>query len=43
MRNVGSSIGISVVTTLLTRNTQIMHSRLGEHITPFGDALERTP
>ena len=39
LRNVGSSIGISVVTTLLTRNTQIMHSRLAEHITPFGDAL----
>ena len=39
LRNLGSSIGISVVTTLLTRNTQIMHSRLAEHITPFGDAL----
>jgi len=39
IRNIGSSVGISVVTTLLTRNTQIMHSRLAEHITPFGDAL----
>jgi DHA2 family multidrug resistance protein len=39
VRNIGSSIGISVVTTLLTRNTQILHSRLGEHITPYGDAL----
>lgn len=39
MRNIGSSIGISVVTTLLTRNTQIMHSRLAEHITPFSDSL----
>jgi DHA2 family multidrug resistance protein len=39
MRNVGSSIGISVVETLLTRNTQIMHSRLAEHITPYSDVL----
>ncbi len=35
VRNIGSSIGISVVTTMLTRNTQIMHSRLGENITPY--------
>jgi len=39
IRNIGSSIGISVVTTLLTRNSQIMHSRLAEQITPYGDAL----
>jgi DHA2 family multidrug resistance protein len=37
LRNIGSSIGISVVTTLLTRNTQIMHSRLAEDVTPFFD------
>jgi DHA2 family multidrug resistance protein len=39
IRNIGSSIGISVVTTLLTRNTQMMHSRLAEQITPYSDAL----
>jgi DHA2 family multidrug resistance protein len=39
MRNLGSSIGISVVIFLLTRNTQIMHSQLTEHITPFNEAL----
>ncbi|HEY2254552.1 MAG TPA: DHA2 family efflux MFS transporter permease subunit [Variovorax sp.] len=39
VRNLGSSIGISAVTTLLTRNTQLMHSRLAERITPYGDAL----
>src|SRR5262245_34441705 len=39
MRNLGSSIGISAVTTLLVRNTQIMHSRLAEHVTPFSDGL----
>jgi DHA2 family multidrug resistance protein len=38
VRNVGSSIGISVVETLLTRNTQIMHARLAEQVTPY-DAL----
>jgi MFS transporter, DHA2 family, multidrug resistance protein len=39
VRNVGSSVGISVVETLLTRNTQMMHSRLGEQITPYSDML----
>jgi MFS transporter, DHA2 family, multidrug resistance protein len=39
VRNVGSSVGISVVETLLTRNTQMMHSRLGEQITPYNDVL----
>lgn len=34
-RNLGSSIGISVVETLLTRNTQIMHATLAEHVTAF--------
>jgi DHA2 family multidrug resistance protein len=34
-RNLGSSIGISVVNTLLTRNTQIMHATLGEHVTRY--------
>ena len=36
IRNVGSSIGISVVEALLTRNTQIMHARLAEQVTPYG-------
>jgi DHA2 family multidrug resistance protein len=34
-RNLGSSIGISMVETLLTRNTQIVHASLAEHVTPF--------
>lgn len=38
MRNIGSSIGISAVETLLTRNTQIVHASLAEHITPFHGA-----
>jgi DHA2 family multidrug resistance protein len=35
LRNLGSSVGISVVTFLLTQNTQRVHAALGEHITPF--------
>jgi len=34
-RNVGGSIGISVVTVLLARNAQISHSDLAAHITPY--------
>lgn len=41
MRNIGSSIGISLVTFLLTRNTQIMHSELAQHVTPFNEALRQ--
>ena len=33
-RSIGSSIGISVVTTLLSRNLQVSHSDLASHITP---------
>jgi DHA2 family multidrug resistance protein len=35
LRNLGSSIGISVVMFLLTQNTQRLHASLGEHITPY--------
>jgi MFS transporter, DHA2 family, multidrug resistance protein len=37
VRNIGSSIGIAVVTTMLIRNTQVMHSRLAESVTPYFD------
>ncbi len=39
MRNIGSSIGISVVQTLLTRNTQLAHSTLAKDISPYGLAM----
>jgi MFS transporter, DHA2 family, multidrug resistance protein len=39
MRNIGSSIGISVVIFLLSHNTQVMHAALVEHVTPFTDLL----
>ena len=38
LRNVGSSVGISVVTFLLTQNTQRLHATLGEHLTPYNTA-----
>jgi DHA2 family multidrug resistance protein len=38
-RNIGSSIGISVVNTLLTRNTQIMHATLGEHVNRYSSVM----
>jgi DHA2 family multidrug resistance protein len=34
MRNLGGSIGISIFETLLIQNTQIVHSRLIEHLRP---------
>ena len=35
MRNIGSSIGISVVEALLVRNTQVMHVALASHLTRY--------
>ncbi|WP_395683993.1 DHA2 family efflux MFS transporter permease subunit [Dokdonella sp.] len=37
MRNIGSSVGISVVMTLLSRNTQLNHAEIASRLTPFGD------
>ena len=33
-RNIGGSVGISVVTSLLARNLQVSHSDLAAHVTP---------
>jgi DHA2 family multidrug resistance protein len=38
MRNIGSSVGISIVITLLSRGTQINHAELAGRITPFDAA-----
>jgi DHA2 family multidrug resistance protein len=38
IRNIGSSIGISLVQTMLIRNTQISHASLIEHITTASPA-----
>ena len=40
MRNLGSSIGISFVSFMLVRNTQVSHSDLAANITPTNPALQ---
>ncbi len=39
VRNIGSSIGISICTVLLTRNVQINHAELSAAISPFNPNL----
>jgi DHA2 family multidrug resistance protein len=39
-RNIGSSVGISVVNSLLIQNTQINHASIVTHINPVNRALE---
>lgn len=39
VRNIGSSIGISLVTAALTRNIQINHAELGSFIQPYNPVL----
>jgi DHA2 family multidrug resistance protein len=42
-RNIGSSVGISVVNSLLTQNTQVNHAEIVQHVTAvnriFGDPI----
>jgi DHA2 family multidrug resistance protein len=40
VRNIGSSVGISMVIANLTDKTIEMHARLTENVTPFNDALQ---
>jgi len=40
VRNIGSSIGISMVIANLTSTTTVMHARISESVTPFNDALQ---
>ncbi|HUD85067.1 MAG TPA: DHA2 family efflux MFS transporter permease subunit [Xanthobacteraceae bacterium] len=42
-RNIGSSVGISVVNALLTHNTQINHADIAEHVTAVNRAFESPP
>ena len=39
IRNLGSSIGVSVVIANLTNKTIMMHARLAESVTPFNQAM----
>lgn len=40
VRNIGSSIGISIVTVLLTRNIQINHAEIAAGLTPFNPNIQ---
>jgi DHA2 family multidrug resistance protein len=40
VRNVASSIGISIVIAQLTSGTTRVHAMLAEHVNPFNDALQ---
>ncbi len=42
MRNLGTSVGVSLVASLLSRNTQINHAELSTHITPFRTMVDGT-
>jgi len=35
LRNIGSSIGISVVTALLSESTQVNHADIAQHVSPY--------
>jgi MFS transporter, DHA2 family, multidrug resistance protein len=41
VRNIGSSVGISMVIAQLTSTTTVMHARLTEHVNPFNNALQQ--
>jgi DHA2 family multidrug resistance protein len=41
IRNIGSSVGISIVMTLLARNTQVNHAEIASRLTPFGDNAQQ--
>mgnify|MGYP005812733267 CR=1 FL=1 len=40
VRNIGSAIGISVMSFLLAQNTQIMHAQIAERLTPFNHMMQ---
>jgi MFS transporter, DHA2 family, multidrug resistance protein len=43
MRNLGGSVGVSFVATMLEERTQFHHARLAEHITPYNGFNWPTP
>ena len=42
-RNIGSSVGISVVSYLLIRNNQVNHATMASHVTAFNHAFDNRP
>jgi MFS transporter, DHA2 family, multidrug resistance protein len=43
IRNMGSSIGVSIVIAQLTSGTTLMHARLSELVTPFNAGFQLSP
>ena len=41
MRNIGGSVGISIVEALFVENTQIVHAHLAEHVRPDNPAAQQ--
>jgi DHA2 family multidrug resistance protein len=39
-RNIGAAIGVSVTSSLLARNAQVLHEQIGSSVTPFNRALQ---
>lgn len=39
-RNIGSSVGISIVMALLSENTQINHANIATYVTPFNPTFQ---
>jgi DHA2 family multidrug resistance protein len=39
-RNIGAAIGVSVTTSLLAHNTQVLHEVIGASVNPFNRALQ---
>ena len=39
-RNIGSSVGISIVSALLVENTQVNHADIATYVTPFNQAFD---
>ncbi len=43
VRNIGSSVGISIMTALIDRNTQINHATIAGPLSPFNRTLHQPP
>jgi len=39
-RNIGAAIGVSVTSSMLAHNTQVLHATIGAAVTPFNRALQ---
>ena len=39
-RNIGAAIGVSVTSSMLAHNTQMLHAEIGASVTPFNRALQ---